>query len=343
MPDVILLVNGVDYGGWTGVRVTRSIEQLAGSFELAVTNRDGRGTALPIRDGDLCRLLIDGQQVIAGAVDDRTVSYDAGSHTISISGRDATGDLVDCSVREVQIKGNTLLQIAGTVCKPFGISVLADVDVGGKFTSVDAEPGQTAHELLATLAAQRGVLLCSDDLGNLRITTAGRTRSPGAIHYGRNVLACNAPASMRDRYSDYTVKYQSSQNDQFNGATATQASATTRDPAVKRYRPLTVLAEDGVDLRKRADNERNVRAGRAQRIIYTVSGWYADAGMQTLWQPNTLVPVTDPNQEPGLDNTELLISTITHILDDQGTRTELTVLPRGAFDLLAVPEESGGW
>ncbi|RMG60289.1 MAG: hypothetical protein D6717_00365 [Gammaproteobacteria bacterium] len=330
-------VNGRRFSGWTGVRVSRTIERLSGAFELSMTSRDP--VDVPIAAGDLCQILIDGQQLLAGAVDDRVVRYDAGEHTVAIAGRDATADLVDCSAETRQFRNLGLDAIAREICKPFSIQVLVDADVGKPFASVQPEPGQTCHEFLATLAAHRGVLLAADDLGNLRITRPGRTRSPGTIEFGGNVLACNTSISMRDRFSEYTALHQGVQSDAFNGTVATQASGRAKDPVVPRPRPLTVLAEDGQDLAARAANERNVRAGRGERTTYTVSGWHAAA--DALWQPNTIVAVTDPHQHPPLHRVDRLIASVTYLFDEDGTRTDLDVMPPGAFDLLAVPEPAG--
>ena len=339
MSEVVLRVDGVEYGGWTSVRVERSMERLCGVYELGVTDRWPGSAPMPIKPGDLCQILIDDEQVMAGLVDDRMVEYEHTRHEVRLRGRDATGDLVDCSAQPVQIRGRTLMQIAKQACEPFGIPVRADVDLGAAFTSVDFEPGQTVQELLAELAAHRGVLLMTDQMGSLIITRESDRRSPGHITAGDNVLSCQAEDSMRDRYRDYTVLVQDPQSDTWHGDPAAGQKASARDDMVKRHRPLSVLAQDGSDLKRRAIVERNVRAGQARRITYTLSGWRAADGV--LWQPNTIVPVTDPMQSPALDATPMLIASVAFILDDGGQRTEITVMPRGAFDLAATPEDSG--
>ena len=53
MPEVILTVGGRQYGGWKSVDIRRGIEQIAGSFELSVTERwAGQDQMRPIRQGD---------------------------------------------------------------------------------------------------------------------------------------------------------------------------------------------------------------------------------------------------------------------------------------------------
>lgn len=158
MPDVTLKVNGRNYAGWDSVRVTRGIEQIAGSFELSVTDKWSGHAKMPIRPGDRCQVLIGAEQLIDGYVDDRLPEYSRDSHAITISGRDATGDLVDCSAGIKQAKGQDLLKVAAEACKPFGIKVVADAHTGKPFADEYAEPGQSVFDLLSTLAGHRGVL-----------------------------------------------------------------------------------------------------------------------------------------------------------------------------------------
>jgi len=341
MPKAVLLVNGKEYAGWQSVRVTRSLEQVAGSFSLGVTDiwdawsqSSGMGS---IKEGDFCQVQFGGETIINGTVDDRSVSYDKENHSISITGRDATGDLVDCSVVPTQIKGQTLLQIAQQVCKPFGIPALSNVDIGAVFGNRTFEPGQLCFELLSSLAAHRGLLLVSDTLGNLVITKPSQNRSAGALVFGENILACNGTASMRDRYRDYAVRHDTPQSDGLSGEAATQIKATAHDRGVLRYRPLTIQADDATDLQKKVLFERNVRAAKAKPLTYTVAGWLADDF--TLWKENTVVSITDPHQQPPLDKTDMLISTVSFIRDESGTRTEISVVAQGAFDVLAAPEK----
>jgi len=343
VPDVNLKINGVNYGGWNSVRVTRGIEQIAGSFELAVTDKWSGHAPMSIKPGDRCQVLIGSEQLIDGYVDDRGVEYSRDAHSITITGRDATGDLVDCSSAIKQTKGQDLFRIATDACKPFGITVTKDADIGKVFADEYAEPGQSVFELLSTLAGHRGVLLVSDGKGGLKITKEGTASAPSALVFGENIETCSARDSLRDRFKTYTAMYQPAQSNQSYGTPATQLKAVEKDAGVGRYRPLTVLADEGGDLAKKAKYERNVRAGRARSITYTVTGWLADG--QQLWQPNTRVLVTDPNQEPVLANTPMLITTCTYIRDDQGTRTELAVVRPGAFDVLATPEaqSTGGF
>lgn len=341
-PDLRLKVDGTLYGGWQDIRIRRSIETIAGTFELSVTERwSGQNTPRPIRPGAECQVLIDGKPVITGYVDDVNISYDANSHTVSVSGRDKTGDLVDSTAIEFGFPNFTILDVAKRLCQPFGIVVSAETDVGGKFSTYKQNPGDSVFAALDGAAKIRGVMLMSDGNGGLVIARAGTTRLPALLATGDNILACSASFSHKDRFSEYTV---TSQQELEDGQTYTDGlflKATSKDSIITRYRPLTVIADKLNDLKstqERADYERNVRYAKSQQFQYSVQGWkYDDAN---LWPINCLVAVKDDFL--GLD-ADLLITGVDLLLNDSGTRTELTLMPREGFDLLPLPEEGDTW
>jgi prophage tail gpP-like protein len=322
-------------------RITRGIEQIAGKFELALAERwPGQAERAPLRPGQPCRLEVDGETLITGHLDAVEPRYSSREHRIAVSGRDATGDLVDCSaVHEPgEWKGQTALQIAQAICQPFGIKVQADVTVGAPFSSFRAEAGETVFEALERLARMRGVLLISDGRGGLVITRAGQLRVRTVLERGVNILAGEAEYSHLERYSRYVVKAQARENDNYFGASAQQAKGEASDLAIKRHRPLLILAEEGEDgarFQERAEWERAVRYGRSARLQVTVQGWSHDEG---LWSPNRRVHVKD--DWLGVDQ-ELLIVRVTLIRDEGGTRTELALYRPEAFERIALPETQG--
>jgi len=341
MMDLRLKVDGQLYGGWQEVRIKRSIETIAGSFDISVTERwSGQDTPRPIRPGVACALLIGKQPIITGYVDDVSASYDAGSRTVSVSGRDKTGDLVDCTVAvNFQFPGFTILDIAQRLCQPFGITVTADTDVGRKFSTYAQNPGDSVFNALDGAAKIRGVLLLSDGVGGLIIARAGTQRLPTVLALGDNIKAASATFSHKDRFSEYTATgHQEVQSgDPFYAKTAFHLTAKSVDPVITRHRPLTMRVDKLIDraqLQERVDWERNVRFGRSQQIQYTVQGWTYDG--ERTWPINQLVAVKD--EFIGIDADLLIVSTA-FILDDNGSRTELTLAPREAYDLVPMPEQ----
>ncbi|SNS05491.1 Mu-like prophage tail protein gpP [Humidesulfovibrio mexicanus] len=338
--DVRLEVGDMLYGGWASIVIRRGLEQVAGSFELALTERwPGQDIPRPIAPGARCRVLVDGEPVITGYVDDVMPSYDAKEHGLSVSGRDKTADLVDCSAPSTQWAGRGLLPVAKALCRPFGIEVLAQCDTGKPFSQLKNNEGDSVYETLEAAARVRAVLLVTDGHGRLLITRAGQgARVATVLELGKNVLGCKASFSLRDRFSTYTVKGQSVGLDGWGGAAA-HSKGSANDSRVPRHRPLTIIAEDqveGAGAGERARWEASVRYGRSRRVTYTVRGWKHANG---LWEPGQTVPVRDTwlsIDEP------LLMVGVAYLLDEQGTRCELTLQPVEAFSLLPVPEKDKG-
>lgn len=330
-----LKVGGSYYGGWTSLSVTRSIEQIAGTFSLDVTERwPGSSLQRVIRPGEACQLLLDGHPVIDGYIDDVEPESDKQSHTVRISGRDKTADLVDCSAihKSGQWKGAKLESIARDLLKPFGIGLKVETATGAAIDSWNIEEGESVFECLSRAARLKAVLLVSDAEGNLVITRASKTQISDALVEGQNILTSTGKFSWKDRFSHYIVKGQSKATDDFFGDHAAQVQARVKDEVVSRYRPLVVVAEDhahAASARDRAEWERNVRMGRACRATITVQGWSRPGG--DLWQPNTLVHVASPSLSV---DAELLIAGCTWRLDERGTVTQIAVARREAFDLV---------
>jgi prophage tail gpP-like protein len=336
--DVTLQVEGVNYRGWKSIEISIGLEQIAGSFKLTVSDRwHGQNQAWPILPGSECTVTIGDTTVITGYVNETNPEYDHKSHGLTVNGRDATGDLVDCSAiyKSGQWSGVNILRIAKDLCSPFGIDVDTDVDVGKKFAKFALQEGETVFEALERAARQRGLLLLSDGIGGLLITRAAESKIDAALIKGKNVERASGTFSHKDRFSEYIIKGQSPGGDVFaEAAHHAQLKAKSEDETVTRYRPLIVYAEqgDGTTYKDRAVWERNVRAGRSARLDYTVTGWEYKSG--SLWLPNRIVPVRDDYIGADMD---MLIVRCTYLLDDSGSKTRLELCRREAFDLVNLP------
>lgn len=352
MQDVQLKIADKLYGGWLSISIQRSIEQLAGQFSLGVTERwSGQNTPWPIRPGDACEVQIDGESVITGYVDDVEINYDAEGHSMSVSGRDRTGDLVDCSapIENSGWKNLTLLSAAERLCKPFGIAVRSETEAGQVFPIFRANPGDTVFTRLSAGARAQGVLFVTDGKGNLVITRASSQRIPATLQLGENVLSCSSRVSHKDRFNVYTVTGQGESPEPHDVVEAIEQifapelhiSCARGDKSIRRHRPL-ITTENGLanldDACRRAKWESSVRFARSQSLHYTVNGWWYSPG--TLWPINRLVSVQDTLL--GVDG-EWLIASALFALDDNGMRTELTLVPRDAFALTHSRDKEDNW
>lgn len=339
MSELTIKINGSSYTGWTQGRVMRSLESIADSFDLTLTDQWGSGnlSARDIKTDMPCEIWIDDQPVITGYIDEATPSYDAKNHTVSVRGRSKAGDLVDSSLPSKPFHGQDLLAIAKVQCEPFGIDVRSTVDVSKPFTDMAREDGQTIFEFLEQAARIRAVRLVSEPDGNLLITRAGTDRISTRLELGENILSASGQFSSRDRFTHYVIHGQTAgDNFSFAGAVAHLIGRADDDRWTDkdRYRPTVIDAEvkDKDDCDRRAWWQRNTAYGRSHGIVYTVRGWRHAKG---LWQPNFLVPVSD--RWMGIDEDLLIVST-QFLLDKQGERAEIQVMPKEAFDLVELPE-----
>lgn len=338
MPEVRLTVDGAEWGGWQSYRINLGMQQLSGSFDLTLTERwAGQESRRALRVGAPCTLHYDGALLVTGYLDSVAPTYNGQDHSISVSGRDKTADLVDCSAPATQWIGRSLADVARELCAPFGIPVIDQAGANVPFRSLKPNDGETVFEMLDQAARIRGVLLITDGRGNLVITRAGRERASDALSLGQNILSASGNFDLRDVFSQYSLKGQQPGDDWLSGEAAAAVLAKASDSRIKRHRPMTLIADGPLDAaaaRERVTWERNVRWGRSQSITYTVQGHRQRSG--ALWRSNMLTNVYDTYQFLGGE--ERLITDLTYILDEQGERCDLTVIPREAFDLVEQPE-----
>lgn len=343
MLDLTLQIGGAAHGGWTDINVRRSLEEIAGSFQLGLTERwPEHQEPLVIQPGAACSVKLGATTVITGFIDSSEHQVDARQHSLQLSGRDATADLVDCSA--VYAKGewrnSKIDQIARSLLQPFGISVSTHGDMGHAFPAFALEPGEMVFDALERAARQRGLLLVSDGRGGLVIGRAGAKKVRTALRMGDNLLYAQVRNDNSMRHSQYTVLGQRAGSDQVYGAAAAQVRATATDAGVTRYRPLVLIDEDQGDIagfQRRAKWEATVRAARALTYTAVVSGWeHADG----LWEPNSLVQVYD--RVLRVDR-ELLVREVDYILDPlNGQISQLGLVPVEAYSLLEMPVKKKG-
>lgn len=368
--QLALKVGGMRYGGWKSVSVRTGLEQIAGIYDLSITERwphQPYDWAIP--PGEMCAIEYGEDTLISGYVDSVAVSYDASSHEIKVSGRDRTGDLVDCSAPSVAFSGLTFLQVAEKLCAPFGIKVI-DQTTGGKpirsqnpLPKQAAQNGETVFRALEKLARIEGVLLNSDGNGGLVITRAGLAGDCEIeLEFGKNILRAQFEQNHSALFSEITVKGQAAAAGagQYGVVEAQPKGVVKRSAGeqragnsqIQRYRPLIIVAEtqaDGRRCQNRAEWEAGSREARARKVGVTVQGWREYEG-GPLWRINRRVKVRCPWMR--IDEW-WVISAINYKLDGGGTTAELSLVSEGALDQLpeipavktgavADPESAGG-
>lgn len=336
MPDISLLVNGRQYSGWKTARVTRGLESLCGGFELSVSERWEAGSVpWPIYEEDECTLKLGSETVITGYVDKRSLAYGAGEHSLSVSGRDKAGLLVDSSLSSGpwEFYGVPALTVAQRVCSPFGVAVTVapGLTIPTPPEKVAVSPGDSPHDVLERLCRVCGVLAVSDGRGGVQLMRPGTARAATELVEGENILAASADFDSSSRFHRYVVLGQHVGTDTWSGGGAAGVIGSATDANVKRTARVLVVRPEGnvtpAHAARRAAWEATVRASRADSVTVTVQGWTQGNG--ALWPVNALVRVRSPHL--GIDG-DMLISQTVFSVGEDGTKTTLTLRGPNAFN-----------
>ena len=247
MTNLELIVNGQAYTGWKSISLVKSMEAVADTFELGITDIHD-DSFRPIKAGSACRIHFENELLLTGYIDDAMPSYDDSAHGVTVAGRSKTGDLVDCSLplsdKENEFKNKTFMDVAQILVKPFGLE--ATTDVSGFDNSIRVqryEAGQAVYEYLAEQARLHAVRLGCDEDGDLFITRAGKERIATPLILGENILSAEGQFSMRDRFSHYHTTGQQPMWGENNGEASAHIAGLAEDVAM-RYRPTMVVVDN---------------------------------------------------------------------------------------------------
>jgi prophage tail gpP-like protein len=238
---------------------------------------------------------------------------------------------VDCSAEltssSVGKNGTTLIRLFADLAKPYGISIVNNSQAA--FDTISGfmlNAGETVHEVIQRMCADRGLLTITDEDGRLVLTNSGSVNTSDPLVYGVNVKSASGRYSDADRYAQYIVKGEGGSGGSGWGAsTATLgAEGKATDPKVARHRKKIIKVSESISstlAQKKASWEAQTRAGRAGELSVTVAGWRQQNG--AMWKINQLVPVDiAPLQLVGIT---LLITEINYSQDSGGTACTLTL------------------
>ena len=126
-----LQIEDQDWDYWQGVSVGLSMESLSGSFELDISFDSDENAPWPIPKGAKCVVLAYDQPVITGFVDAVNPQYSKSDCGISVSGRDAAADLVDCTA--IRSKSQWQYAKVETIVARFAGTLWVNRDSGGGY------------------------------------------------------------------------------------------------------------------------------------------------------------------------------------------------------------------
>lgn len=329
---VTVVVDGKRFTGWESITVKRSVESMAASFDFSSTDNAPDGSVFSFTPGMAVKIQAGADDLLTGYINDVEPEVSGESHSIKVSGRCKTQDLVDCSAEVPSsswAQATPLNRMCYDLVKPFGIQVKSEAGAASEKVPKGfmLNAGESPQEAIQRLCADRALLAIGNEAGQLVLTTSGALRAGDSLRYGVNVLRANGRYGDADRFSKYVVK--GDEGTDGGGWTESKiaVSGGATDGAVKRYRLKILKASEQMTpslAKKKAAWEAQVRAGKAGEVSCTVQGWRQTGG--ALWRVNTRVVV---DMKPlKVFMTELLITEISYKQDADGGTTADMVLKR---------------
>lgn len=337
--DLTITVNGVTFGGWQQIRVTRGVERMPSDFDVTLTERyPGQADLVVIQPGQACVVRIGSDVVLTGKIDRYSPSIGPGVHAVRISGRGNCRNLVDCAAgfdkngpTGGQIGNAYIRDICTKLAAPYGITVKDVVsDPGDIVPQFNIIFGETVFEIIDRVARYGARLAYEDPNGNLILSQVGTTRAASGFEQGKNIQAAAGDFSMNERFSDYYATTIGTDTLGDIGDSGFIIGHDT-DAGVPDFRPMVIVSSEmqlgGAFIAAvRARWEKARRYGRSQAVTLTCDSWRDSAG--ALWTPNTLVPIRIPTLKL---NTTWIIGEVSYNKGESGTTADLTLMPPDAF------------
>jgi prophage tail gpP-like protein len=329
-----VVCNGQRYSDWTTMTITRAMNETAASFNLTVAENNEGGASwggARLRPGDEVKILLAGEQVMTGLIYVRQGVMNDKGRAIMIQGASRTRELVISShvAKGGQYKGYNFEQIASAVVAPYGFNFRwGNMPKGADkpFRDPQVFIGETSFEFLERLARQRGVKMHCDPQGDLVGDSFSDDDAQSApLEEGQNIVSISA-ILRHDNPHILGFLGQQKGDDNVFGKQASQIKAEARDPAVSRYRPLILIAEEpssASDLQQRADREMEERRWNSADVTVTVQGWHKPGGgLWTISKKNESIDLKAPSviPTPG-GRIALKVQSVTYAQDANGGST----------------------
>ena len=347
-----LVVDGTPFEGFTDISVNKTLEAISGDFTFTATSSNV--SSFPIKRGSPCKVQINGQTVIDGFIDTISVSYSASDHSISITGRDKTADIIDSTmIGDKEFNPPIgLVQIIKKALSDNGISNVNVINNAGtiapfqKGDFVSASIGMTVFEFIELYTRKRQVLLTTNGDGDVVLARAGNTNAVGTLQHviggrGNNILASNINYDETARYSRYILKSQnnhtaSSSLGMLDLTQSTNQKGQATDSDIRSSRVLEIYSkstDNSADLKNLAIWNANLRRAKSADYKVTVQGFFQDENKSRLWSINELVQVVDDFADV---NATLLVKSVNYKLNLQnGSTTEIGLVDKDAYTLQA--------
>lgn len=286
--------------------------------------------------GKKINVTLDGEVILKGVIDDINEPIGKGQHTITLSGRDLAGQLLDCSAPVFDAQQLDLKQILNQFLKPFNINHSIEAASTAIREKVTVDVGETVWEVISKAAEANGLWQWFAADGTL---TIGEPNPKTAIvahlvlrrdGVGNNLESLTRNRSLNERYSDITVLAQSSGNQLESGKH--DISATVKDEGLAIYRPKIITSGDCENIAAaRAKAKKTMVDGQLNSYNFTAvaTGHYNETGSP--WQPRQRITLfSEPH---GVNATFFIIGRKFKQSRTGGKTTELRLKQDGIWQI----------
>lgn len=346
-----LSIGGHQHQDWQSYEVDSDLLIAADAWQVELSPSSAVLPAF-IDIGASMGLALDGKTILTGVIDDINEPIGKGQHSISLSGRDLAGQLLDCSVPLFDGQELSLDQILKQFLSPFNIPYHIEAASTAIRQKVTVDVGETVWEAISKAAeanglwqwfTPEGVLIVGEPNPKTAIVAHLQLRRDGV---GNNVESLMYHRSLNNRYSSVMVLSQTTKTDplfyQDMGGTAgneaeadnTQPNikATLTDNGISRYRPKIVMASDCEDIAAaRAKAKKIIVDGQlnGHNLTAVVKGHYTESGLQ--WQPRQRVTVL--SEPHGINGTFFIMGRKFKLSQVGGKTTELRLKQDGIWQV----------
>jgi len=340
--EVVVTIGNLTHKGWTRYEIDSDLLTPADAWQVRLAQPTIQLPAA-VTEGAKVQVLLGGETVLVGILDERSLAVEKGRHELMLSGRDGAGVLLDCSGPVLAMRQVTLDQVLSKILGPLGIPssrIRKEADSTMLREKVNTEPGDTAWDSLRRAAEANGLWPWFEPDGTLVVGGPHYDVDPVATltmredGKGNNVLSLTEQRSIVDRYSEVTVYGQSTAiglgTGERDGRNNIKGGA--KDTGMTLYRPKIVVDHEAIN--------KDIADARGRKVISDaltalVRGHRTDSGK--LWKPGQRVIV---KSEPhGIDGVYFLIARKFTGDKVQGQRTVLTLKEDGVWVLDAHPSK----
>lgn len=332
MSDISIVVDNRELKGWNSFTISKSIESLTGEFSIDLIDGVADNTIIDrLAINKNIQIFVEDVQVINGYIYQTQRQRQPDSTRFSISGRDITADLVDCSAVYKTSTWNNIRvdDLVRNLVEPFGIYVDSQIE-SETLNKFSIQQSESVFDAISRACKQFNIVPITNQFGDLVLRTFEDSDAITAqtdLVDGVNIKSIDETVDFSERYSSYTVKSQYTSPGSLWDDEVISVKATATDPTVTRYRPIVIMNETKANKsqsQKRANWEAQIRAGKSKvyNIEYVGFIQREDVENKSLWLIGDTVNLI--SDYFGV-NEKKIISDVSYTFDDNGKRTNLVL------------------